>query len=497
MIALSRRSLLAGTAATLVFPARASGMHEADQQALRAILDRASADPAAALAALSRWDATDLPAGPRLDLLAARSGLAIDIELARRFPFGRPGRSPYRITPGSGAWLHADGSEQAITLETQALRADAALGVRLPRGLAERTATAVEAAQRAAAGPRAATLGEQLAVLRRLAVDAPAPGVAALPDGHRYYVLLLRRTSGDDVDAEALRHRLIREHAAVCAKADRLFAQIGQRGGSIGARYQSLWQDSRWRYPDDAAGRDRAVADMNRVLATADKHLPLWFDPLPAQVHTVRAARMSAAEEAAGKQGYRSLPEGARPGRYVVDLREIGRRPAWTLPAVVHHELLPGHMVQMPLETLAAPHPLRLDYAQSFVEGWAIYAEGLAAAAGLYRGDPHGALGYCHWRLFRLCRALADLNIHLHGWSIDEALAFWRENMGEPAYFAPFDSDLDRIVLEPATRAAEAASWLAIEDLARGRAPRPFHRALLQHGRMRTDMLRGSNARAG
>lgn len=489
MIAISRRSLLAGAAASLALPARAHVQADPAEARLHAALDAAGADPAAGLKALSAFDAAALPAGPRLDLLAARSGLAIDLELARRFPFGRPGRSPYRVTPSSGAWLKGDSTGPAITAETRGLRADAARGVHLPRELAERMVAAVQTAQRAASGARADALAEQLALLRTLATDAPPPGMAALPDGARSYTLLLRRTSGDNVDPHALRRRLEREQAEVSRRADQLFARIGQRSGSIGARYRALWQEPRWRYADDDTGRDRAVADMNLALSRAAAELPRWFSPLPPQVGAVRAARMSAAEEAAGRQGYRVLPEGDRPGRYIVDLREIGRRPSWTLPAVVHHELLPGHMVQMPLETLAAPHPLRLDYAQSFVEGWAIYAEGLAARAGLYRDDPQGELGYCHWRLFRLCRAIVDLGIHLDGWSSDKAHGFWRDTLGEPAYFAPFGPDLDRIILEPAVRAAEAASWLAIEDLARDRAPRALHSALLAHGRLRTEMF--------
>ncbi len=488
MTPLSRRSLIAGAAASLALPARAQPVPTPAEQRLRSILDAAASDPAAGLAALAAFDPAAVPAEPRLDLLAARSGLAIDLELARGFPFGRPGRSPYRVTPSSGAWLKADAL--AIAAETEALRVDAARGVRLPQGLAERTMAAIATAQRAATGKRAAALAEQLAVLEGLAADAPAPGVSSLPGGARYYALLLRRTSGDDVDPHALHRRLLREQDAVCRRADQLFARIGQRKGSLGARYQALWQDPRWRYPDSDAGRHRAVDDMNQTLARATAHLPRWFGPVPPQVLAVRAARMSAAEEAAGRQGYRILPEGDRPGRYVVDLREIGRRPSWTLPAVVHHELLPGHMVQMSLEALATPHALRLDYAQSFVEGWAIYAEGLVAPAGLYAGDPHGELGYCHWRLFRLCRALADLGVHLQGWRPAHALHVWRETLGEPAYFAAFGLDLDRIVLEPAVRAAEAASWLAIEDLARGRALRPFHHALLARGRLRTEQFR-------
>lgn len=313
--------------------------------------------------------------------------------------------------------------------------------------------------------------------------------LARRPGPKETYSLMLRRTTGDDVVAQQLRRRLGEERERMMARADRLFARTGLRTGRIGERYAALWRDSRWHYPDDEAGRTAAVADMNHWCDQAVARLPQWFGPLPPTILSVRAARMSAGEEAAGRQGYRVLPDADRPGRYVVDLREIGRRPRWSLPAVVHHELLPGHMVQLPMEALAGPHPLRLTYAQSFVEGWAIYAEGLAASAGLYRDDPHAELGFCHWRLFRICRARADLGLHLDGWSRADVLGDWQEVLGEPAYFAPFAADLDRIQREPATRAAEAAAWLAIEDAARGAPPATFHAALLQHGRMRTDLI--------
>lgn len=486
---LSRRSLLAGCAAAIALPPTGRAAETPAEQRLRAVLEHAAQDRPGALAQLSGFDPATLPMPLRLDLLTARAGLAIDVELARRFPFGRAGRSPYLITPGNGAWAKADASAETVQRETEALRADAARGVRLPADLLGRTIAAVESARAAARGARAAALAEQAATLQAQANGAPPAGVSHLEGGADYYALLLRRTTGDDVTPGQLHHRLVREQARTLARADRLFAQIGQRDGSVGARYAALWRDPRFLYRDDDAGRDAAVADMNRSLAAVLPHLAEWFGPLPPEILRVRAARMPAEEAAAGKQGYRTLPEGERPGRYIVDLKDIRRRPCWTLPAVVHHELLPGHMVQLPLEALAAPHPLRVEYAASFVEGWAIYAEQHAAATGLYRSDPYGELGYCHWRLFRIGRALADLGIHLHGWSLDTALAHWRETMGEPAYFAPFRADLDRIVLEPATRAAEAATWLAIEDLSRGRAPIPFHRALLVHGRARTDQL--------
>lgn len=314
------------------------------------------------------------------------------------------------------------------------------------------------------------------------------------PVGPDAYALLLRRVTGDDADPLRLERRLEQARVRTLARADALFRGIGMAKGTTGARFSALWRDPRFLFADDDAGQDAAVAAMNAMLAAARARLQRHFPPLPPAATGVRVERMPEAEVRAGRGGYRRLPDADRPGAYIVDLRDIRRRPSWTLRSVVHHELLPGHMIQLPLEARAAPHPLRLEYAGAFVEGWAIYAEQQAAAAGAFRGDPHGELGYCHWMLFRIGRALADIGIHLHGWSVEAARAKLVEWQGEPVYFAPFDSDLARIQAEPASRASEAMTWLALADCARGRHAVAYHRMATFHGRMRTDALRARTA---
>src|SRR5689334_9285678 len=65
-----------------------------------------------------------------------------------------------------------------------------------------------------------------------------------------------------------------RAHAAVVgaarkaqARADQLLRGQGLSRGSVAERLRALSADVRWLYPDDDAGRDRAVADMNARLA--------------------------------------------------------------------------------------------------------------------------------------------------------------------------------------------------------------------------------------
>ena len=159
---------------------------------------------------------------------------------------------------------------------------------------------------------------------------------------------------------------------------------------------------------------------------------------------------------------------------------------------MVHHELLPGHMIQMPIEQAAHPHPLRLEYAQAFMEGWAVYAEGLADETRAYDGDPPVQLGAIHWLMFRIGRALADTGIHHARWTRAQALDTLRATQGEAAFFQPFESDIDRICLSPGIRAAEAMIWLRLRELrhnATGAAMRRFHQIVLANGRKRLTTL--------
>jgi uncharacterized protein (DUF885 family) len=322
-------------------------------------------------------------------------------------------------------------------------------------------------------------------ILHRFAVDPRAKGPPRNPE---HALLLLRRKFGDDIDPRALEAQLEAERRRCAARANALFARLEVAGATTGARFSALWHDPRQAY----ASADAALADMNRWLAVMRAHVPDLVGAVPPWCLNVTATPPTAADRTAAHYGYRTLPTPTQPGGYVPDLQRLADRPAFTLPSVVAHELLPGHMVQLPLEAASDPHPLRLDYAPGFAEGWAIYTERRVADAGLYAADPLAELGYLHWRLFRIGRALVDLAIHLHGLSLPEVRARLVAWQGEPAYFAPFDADLARIVQEPMTRAAEMLFALAIEDGARGRsgtALRRYHHVLLDHGRMRSDEL--------
>lgn len=310
--------------------------------------------------------------------------------------------------------------------------------------------------------------------------------ITAASDPAARYALRLRLESGFNVTPDYAFCWCMDRAQSLTVAADRLFRRRGLTQGSVAERLRRLARDPRYLYSNDDAGRDHAIADMNRWLAAARARLSRQFGAIPSAVDHVQAQRMSPAEEAAGKSGYRIPPsfDGTQPGSYLVDLHDIGRRPSWSLPSVVHHELLPGHMMQLPIQARAAPHVLRRRAAPGFVEGWAIYAEQLSAETGAFADAPEAELGCLQWLLFRLGRAIIDIGINLRGWTDEAALSFVADLQGEPMIFAPFDKDIARAHAEPAAFAGQALNWLGIERLRE--APRGdmrrFHDRLLADG---------------
>lgn len=493
---IGRRSFLAGvTAATAMTALPARGAGDADT-ALRATLDElAKLDtPAAKLRKLRGLSGQGLSPGALLDLEAAREGLAIDARIAEIMPFGRPGRSPYSVTPTAGAWRDPGAIDAAdrIGADTATIRREADAGIILPRDTLDRTVAGIAKATAGATGKVAASLVEQGRLLSSLAPRAGEPGIGRLPHGAEYFGLLIDRQFGGR-DAAAVHRRVMVKAREVAAEADELLARLGYVGKTTGERFRAAFRDPCFLYADSESGRDRAVADMNRWLGRARGRLPRLFESLPPECVNVAVRRMTSAEEAAKKSGYRVLPspDGA-PGSYFVDLSDIRRRPDWSLASVVHHELLPGHMVQMPLDARAQPHALRTEYTAGFSEGWAIYAEQLMARQGAFAGDDRARLGFLHWMMFRLGRSAIDTGIHAERWSVREARETLEKMQGEPAFFATFDQDIERVCLEPGARVGEALAWLALADRCgrgsvAGLARR--HRAAVADGRLRLSSL--------
>ncbi len=79
------------------------------------------------------------------------------------------------------------------------------------------------------------------------------------------------------------------------------------------------------------------------------------------------------------------------------------------------HEAMPGHYVQIRYDN-ATPSLVRRIFANgSFVEGWAVYVEGMMVDAGYGGGDPRLKLFQLKWRLREQANTLIDAGYHAQG----------------------------------------------------------------------------------
>src|SRR5205809_5566176 len=105
-----------------------------------------------------------------------------------------------------------------------------------------------------------------------------AAGLSALAEpawAAEDYAAALGRAYGGPVSPAGAQRRLWLAANAARNRADVLLRGQGLASGSVAERLRTLAADPRWLYPDDDAGRDRAVAEMNARLAAIRPRLRL------------------------------------------------------------------------------------------------------------------------------------------------------------------------------------------------------------------------------
>jgi hypothetical protein len=494
---LDRRALLLAGASALAGCASAPVTPDpvADAQ-FRDMVDRLSERSRRTRAfLLQRFDPARLTSEGRILYEAVLPGAEADAALARR-DWGA-NALPYAVTHRYGAYRRAaemreenDPDREAVNVhdDTNRLEGDAERGVIAPAFLLGPTVSAVEAAATrvlAADGDRymalMGALTRQLEALRALQPRAPAEaGVWQFAGGDEFYAQTLQFHFGAPIDPHDAHELALTRCHALQAQVDALLRGAGMTRGDVAERLRALLVDRRHGYADDDAGKTAAVEDMNASLVRAREVLAPMIDGVADTAAEVR--RLPVNLEAAGAQGRRA---GAI---YYVDLG--APRPRWTLPSIVHHELIPGHILQAPYETAASAAALQVRYASGYSEGWATYAEQLADDAGAFADDPLARVGYLHWMLFRMARVVADTGIHALHWSRERAVEEMRALQGDSIAFVSIEDDVLRFCAQPGAHAAQGLAALHIADLRRrtertaGAAfdAKRFHDALLRYG---------------
>ena len=320
-----------------------------------------------------------------------------------------------------------------------------------------------------------------LAALRPLqAIATDAAGISRFPGGAEAYAYSLRAFTSTPLTAEEIHQIGLREVARLEREMDGIFTKLGRTTGSIPARVEQLEKDLA--YPATEAGRAAIMADINGILRDAQQRSMTLFDKTPRA--PVEARPFPKFREANAAANY-TVParDGSRPGIFQIPLRPSNMTKFGTR-SLVYHETVPGHHFQLALELENDANP-RFRQIRAFggisavSEGWALYAERLAAENGWYDGDPEGLLGQMDAALFRARRLVVDTGIHTKGWTRQQAIDYGIEA-----------SEIERYVVLPGQATSYMVGQLKLVEL-RDKArtalgprfdPKAFHNAVLSMG---------------
>jgi len=165
--------------------------------------------------------------------------------------------------------------------------------------------------------------------------------------------------------------------------------------------------------------------------------------------------------------------------------------------ATVHHEIIPGHHLQ--LFMAERHHPYRRLFRTSFlVEGWALYWEMLLWDLGFAR-TPEEKVGMLFWRVHRCARIIVSLGFHLGTLTPAEMVDFLVRRVGHEREGAT--AEVRRYIggdYGPLYQAAYMLGGLQLRALYRELVipgtltPRTFHDAVLRENAIPVEMIRAS-----
>ena len=314
--------------------------------------------------------------------------------------------------------------------------------------------------------------------------------VSRLPEGAKYYANSLHYITTTRLTADEIHAVGLQQVADLTARADVLLKAQGRTEGTVAARISALGADPAQVYPNTDEGKASLIEQLNRQVQAMESKLPNAFGRLPKS--GVQIKRVPVEIQDGASLGYYNSPslDGSRPGIYWINLKDTANWPKWSLPTLTYHEATPGHHLQISLqqESPSAPMLMNTLFFSSYVEGWGLYAEQLAAELGAYEGDPLGEVGYLQSMLFRAVRLVVDTGIHSKGWSREQAIQYMVDSCGRAPGAAA--SEIERYCGWPGQACAYKVGhneWVRLREKARADlGPRfdlkGFHDAALEPG---------------
>ena len=315
--------------------------------------------------------------------------------------------------------------------------------------------------------------------------------LSALPDGKAWYAFRARASTTTDMSPDAIHNIGLAEVERIRKLFEAAKDRVGFKG-SLKEFFVHLNTAPELRFTN----REEIQAAYEALRSRVDAKVPAFFARIPKNKFEIRAIEPFREVSGPPAQYFQGLPDGSRPGVFYYNAYKPETRTRFTTTAFFVHEAIPGHHFEISLaqEQTNMPSFRRFGGTGAFSEGWGLYSEMLGQEMGLY-DDPWQWVGRLSAEVWRAVRLVVDTGVHSKGWSREQSIAYFLENVPQGETVAV--QEVERYIAVPGQALSYKIGELKLREL-RGRAEkalgakfdiRAFHEEVLVHGSVPMNVL--------
>lgn len=316
-------------------------------------------------------------------------------------------------------------------------------------------------------------------------------GVSNQPNGAAYYQNRVNYYTTSTISADEVHQIGLKEVARIKAEMQQIINEVGFKR-SFSEFLNFLRTDEQFY----AKTGDDLLKEARNIAKKIDAQLPRFFKTLPRKPYGVAPVPAVIAPKYTGGR-YSPPSDETQPGYYWVNTYNLPSRPLYILPSLTLHEAVPGHHLQMSLNSELGdeiPKFRRNLYLSAYGEGWGLYSEFLGNDMGIYM-TPYDEFGKYTYEMWRASRLVVDTGIHVKNWTREQAVEYLKSNTALSLH--EVNTEIDRYISWPGQALSYKIGELKIRemrDLAEKELGskfdiREFHEIILEEGTVTLSIL--------
>lgn len=316
-------------------------------------------------------------------------------------------------------------------------------------------------------------------------------GVLNQPNGAAYYQNRVNYYTTSNISAEEVHQIGLNEVARIKAEMEKIIEEVNFDG-----TFEEFLTFLRTNEQFYAKTGDDLLKVARNIAKKIDAQLPKFFITLPRKPYGVAPVPAVIAPKYTGGR-YNPPSTDTQPGYYWVNTYNLPSRPLYILPALTLHEAVPGHHLQISLNSElgdSIPQFRKNLYLSAYGEGWGLYAEYLGDEMGIYI-TPYEKFGKYTYEMWRACRLVVDTGIHSKGWTREQAVDYLKSNTALSIH--EVNTEIDRYISWPGQALSYKIGELKIRELRKKAEDilqskfniREFHQIILEEGTVTLSIL--------